>query len=97
MLNQLLSFDKMIGTTLIKVLYYIGLVGIALYAIFGFLGGLGMMTRSFGMGLGVALGSLIGAALGVLFWRFMCEIYMLFFRISDDVREIKNMKSGGGA
>lgn len=92
MINQFLSFDKLIGTTLIKVMYYIGLVGIGLYAVIAFLGGLGMMTQNFLAGLGMMLAALIGAAVGLLFWRFICEIYLLFFRISDDVRDIKNAK-----
>ena len=75
MIQRLLTFDKLIGTTLIKILYYIGLVGIGLYAIIMLLTGLGV-------------------AISLLFWRFMCELYMLFFRISDDVRELKEMKSG---
>ena len=95
MLNQFLNFDKLIGTTLIKVMYYIGLVGIPLYAIVTFLGGLGMMTQSFLGGLGMVIAALIGAVVGLLFWRFICEIYLLFFRISDDLRDIKNMKSTG--
>ena len=95
MLNQFLNFDKLNGTTLIKVMYYIGLVGIALYAIVTFLGGLGMMTQSFLGGLGMVIAALIGAVVGLLFWRFICEIYLLFFRISDDLRDIKNMKSTG--
>ena len=66
MLNQFLNFDKLIGTTLIKVMYYIGLVGIALYAIVTFLGGLGMMTQSFLGGLGMVIAALIGAVVGLL-------------------------------
>ena len=97
MINQFLSFDKLIGTTLIKIMYYVGLVGIALYAVIAFLGGLGLMTQNFAAGLGTILVAIIGAAVGLLFWRFMCEIYMLFFRISDDLRDIKNMKSGSPA
>ena len=42
----------------------------------------------------VVIAAIIGGAISLLFWRFMCELYMLFFRISDDVRELKEMKSG---
>lgn len=95
MLQRLLTFDKLIGTTLIKILYYIGLVGIALYAIVLFLTGLGVMvSQSFIGGIGMIIAAIIGGAVSLLFWRFMCELYMLFFRISDDVRELKEMKSG---
>ena len=92
MINQFLSFDKLIGTTLIKIMYYIGLVGIGLYAIIAFLGGIGLMTQNFLAGLGMMLAAIVGAAVGLLFWRFICEMYLLFFRISDDLRDIKNQK-----
>ena len=95
MLSQFLNFDKLIGTTLIKVMYFIGLAGIALYAIGTFLAGLGMMTQSFMGGLGMIIAALLGGVIGLLFWRFICEIYLLFFRISDDLRDIKNMKNPG--
>lgn len=95
MIQHLLTFDKLIGTKLIKLLYYIGLIGITLASIVSLLSGLMMMTQDFGMGLGTMLMSIIGFAIGIVFWRFICEIYMLFFRISDDLRDIKNMKTGG--
>ena len=94
MLNQFLSFDKMIGSSLIKILYYLGLLGIALGVLGGIFGGLGTMGYSFFGGLGMVIGSLIGGVLAVLFWRFMCELYMLLFRMADDLRDIKNAKAG---
>ncbi len=95
MLQRFLSFDKLMGTTLIKVLYYIGLVGIALYAVVLLLSGLGVMvSQSFLGGISMIVAAILGGAISLLFWRFMCELYMLFFRISDDVRELKEMKGG---
>ncbi len=95
MLQRFLTFDKLIGTTLIKILYYVGLVGIALYALVLVLTGLGVMvSQSFIGGIGLILAAIVGGAVSLLFWRFMCELYMLFFRISDDVRDLKEMKAG---
>ena len=94
MLEQFLNFDKLIGTKLIKLLYYIGMAGIVLFSILSLFGGLAMMTRSFAGGLGTVLLAIIGCAISLVFWRFMCEIYMLFFRISDDLRDIRNDKLG---
>lgn len=94
MLSQLLSFDKLIGTKLITILYYLGLIGIVLGLIAGVLSGLGtMVSFSFFGGIGMVIGSIIGAALGLLFWRFMCELYMLLFRMADDLRDIKAAKA----
>jgi hypothetical protein len=94
MLNQFMSFDKLIGSKLIVVIYWLGLLGIALGAIAGVFGGLAAMGSSFFGGLGAIIVALIGAVVGLLFWRFICEMYLLLFRMADDVRDIKAMKSG---
>lgn len=94
MLQQFLNFDKLIGTKLIKVLYYLGLIGIVIGAIVSIFGGLAAMRYGFLTGLGTIIGALIGFGLALVFWRFMCEIYMLFFRMSDDLRDIKNHQLG---
>ncbi|HAY06139.1 MAG TPA: hypothetical protein DCY26_05720 [Hyphomonas sp.] len=94
MANYFLNFDKLIGTKLIVILYYLGLVGIALGTIASLFGALAMMGSSFIGGLGMIVATLIAGVVGVLFWRFICELYMILFRISDDVRDIKNAKAG---
>jgi uncharacterized protein HemY len=90
MLNRFLNFDNLIGTTLIKVLYFIGLAGIAIGAVIRVFAGLGSMRYSFAMGLGSVLMALIGSVIALLFWRFICELYILFFRISEDVRILRD-------
>ena len=97
MLSNFIGFDKLMGTTLIKALYYLGLVGIILFAIGGVFAGFGSMGRSFLGGLVAIIVALLTAAVLIVFWRFMCEIYMLFFRMSDDLRDIKNHQLGRAA
>ena len=94
MVNQFLTFDKLIGSKLITILYFLGLIGIALGVIGGVFGGLAAMGSDFFTGLGMVIGVIIGGVLGVLFWRFMCELYMILFRMADDLRDIKNAKTG---
>lgn len=94
MVSQFLSFDKLIGRQLITILYYLGLIGIALGVIGGVFAGFGAMGYSFFGGLGTIVGALIAGVLSVLFWRFMCELYLLLFRMADDVRDIKAAKAG---
>ncbi|MBK8197404.1 MAG: DUF4282 domain-containing protein [Acidobacteria bacterium] len=94
MINQFLTFDKLIGSKLIKILYYLGLIGIALGVIGGIFTGFAGMGYSFFAGLGTILAALIGGVLGLVFWRFMCELYMILFRMADDLRDIKNAKLG---
>lgn len=87
--NRFLNFDKMMGTSIIKVLYYIGMVFIALGVIGSMLGALGSMGGNFFGGLIALLMAPVMGLIGLLFWRFMCEIYLLFFKISDDLSAIK--------
>jgi hypothetical protein len=94
MVNQFLSFDKLIGSKLITILYYLGLIGIALGVLAGIFGGIGSMGYSFFGGLGMIIGALIGGVVGLLFWRFLCELYLLLFRMADDLRDIKAAKTG---
>ena len=94
MLQNFIGFDKLIGTKLIKGLYYLGLIGIALFTIIAVFGGFASMGRSFLGGIGAIVAALFVALISVVFWRFMCEIYMLFFRMSDDLRDIKNHQLG---
>ena len=94
MLQQFLSFDKLIGTKLIKILYFIGLAVIVLAAIGALFAALASFKYGFGQGLMSLITAIVGTVLGLVFWRFMCEIYMLFFRMSDDLRDIKNEKLG---
>ncbi|MBA3068699.1 MAG: DUF4282 domain-containing protein [Hyphomonas sp.] len=94
MLSYFTNFDKLIGTKLIVLLYWLGLIGIALGGLGGIFGGLGSMRYGFLSGLGMVIASIVGAALAVLFWRFICEVYLLLFRMADDLRDIKTMKSG---
>jgi len=94
MFQHFLSFDKLIGTKLIKILYYLGLIGLVLSGVVGIFGGIMALGSSFMGGLGAIVGAILMTIIGIAFWRFLCEIYMLFFRMSDDLRDIKNHQLG---
>lgn len=88
-LMRFVSFEKLIGGLLIRILYYIGLVGIA-FAFLGFVfSSLQMMSWSFFQGFGMLLFSPILAGIMVLAWRFLCELYIVLFRMSEQLNEIK--------
>lgn len=94
MLGHFLSFDKLIGTKLIKFLYYLGLVVALIAGIGAILAALGTMRFGVGQGLIALVMAILGTLVGIIFWRFMCELYLLFFRMSDDLRDIKNHQLG---
>jgi hypothetical protein len=87
--NRFLSFDKLMGPALVKIVYFLGLLGIALGVIGQMLTGLGLLTRSPGPALGFIIGGPILGIVGLCFWRFVCELYIVLFRAGDDVAAIR--------
>lgn len=88
--TRMLGFEHLIGATLIKIVYWLGLIGIALYILFG-LAAASQMSRYGGSmgGLGL-LAVLLGGAFALLFWRFMCELWMVVFKIHDRLGDIRD-------
>jgi hypothetical protein len=91
--NQFLSFNKLMGQGLVKIVYFLGLILILLGVLFGIIGAFGVMTINFMQGLGMLIFAPIGGIIGVCFLRFACELYIAIFRMSDDLTAIRN----GGA
>jgi hypothetical protein len=91
-IKAFLSFDKLIGASLVKIIYFVGLALIALgCVVFAFSG--------FGLGFMQGIGSLVIAPIAfviyVLFWRFMSELWMIAFKISGDLAELKSAVARG--
>jgi Domain of unknown function (DUF4282) len=91
--SQFLSFDKLMGQSLVKIVYFLGIICIALGVLFGVLGAFGMMAIDFGSGLGMLIGAPLAGIIGICFLRFACELYIAIFRIADDISAIRG---GGG-
>ena len=84
------SFDDLIGSRLIKLLYYIGVVAIAIGVVVNIFGGLNIMRYSFGGGLGMVLLSPVGGAVALILWRFLCELYLLAYLFYGRLGEIRD-------
>lgn len=65
--GDLFKFEKMVAPVVLKVVYWLGLVGILIYLLLAIAGGLSMMEYSAATGLGTVLLAFVGAAFGVLF------------------------------
>ncbi len=87
-----LSFDKLIGTALVKFIYFVGLVLIALACIAFMFSG---FQVGFLQGIGTLVIAPIAAIIYVLFWRFMSELWMIAFKISNDLADVKKALAGG--
>jgi hypothetical protein len=88
--NKMLNFDVMIGPVLIKIMYFIGLIGIALFGIFLLFSGVMSMSYSPAYGLLMVLLSPIAVILYAVMWRFACELWILMFKVYDRLGEIKD-------
>jgi len=79
-----LSFTSFITTKLIKVLYVLGIVGAALWA----LGMAGTGVLQGGFSLILVLISPVLFLIGVIYMRVMMELIMVLFRAAENVTEI---------
>lgn len=90
--SRFFTFDKLIATGLIKLIYWVGLalIGLSvLTAVFGgFMGG-------FGAGIKALIIAPIGGLITVLFWRFMTEMSLVIFGIYDRLGNIQKAVGGG--
>ena len=89
-LSDLGNFEKLIAPKVLKIVYWLGLAGIAAMCLISFVGSLAMLQYSAATALGTMLLSAIGLAFGVLFWRILIEVYMVFFGIYERLGEIKD-------
>jgi len=88
--SRLLTFDKLIGSALVKVVYYIGLVAIGLWVLVALVGSLGAAAYSPGAGIGGLLLTIVGGLFAIVFWRFSCELWLIIFQIHDRIGEVRD-------
>ncbi len=78
-MNEYLTFDKFITPIIIQILFWLGLAGIVIMALFLIVSG-------------VPSGGLMGILyllLGPIFWRVYMEIVLVLFKIHEELRMIR--------
>jgi hypothetical protein len=83
--SELFQFDRLMGKSLIKIVYFLGLVGIAVWALVALAAGLGAAAYDSG---GAVVGIFAAAMIlvfGTLFWRLSCELWIVLFKIYDEL------------
>jgi hypothetical protein len=93
--SRFLNFDKLIATGLIKFLYWIGLIGVGIYFIIALFGAFSAFQLGFAQGIGALVLAPITAIIGLIFWRFICEVYLVIFGIYDRLGNIQKAVGGG--
>lgn len=90
-MRRFLSFDQLIGPFLVKLVYYVGAIAIVFAAGFGVLMGLlAIFSGNFGSGIVQLIAVPAVGAVGLVYWRFVCELFMLAFLAYDRMGEIRN-------
>ncbi len=89
------GFDHLIGSMLIKIVYYIGLVGILLFTLMAMFGGgvMGAFGGEYGGGGPGFLMIIIAPIMGLIylvFWRFICEMWLLMYLMYNRMGEIRD-------
>lgn len=83
-LKKAINFDAMITPFIIKIVFWIGVIGCVI-------GGIGMLFT----GVGVVNG-LLCIFLGPLAVRIYCELMMVIFKILETLKQITQRQSGAG-
>jgi hypothetical protein len=94
LLWDLLTFDRLVTGPVIHLIYWAGLGVISLVAFSSVGAAVGVALRETSilgklLALPVAVAGLLVAGALVLLWRAFCEFYVAIFRISDDLRALR--------
>ncbi|HSG25914.1 MAG TPA: DUF4282 domain-containing protein [Anaerolineales bacterium] len=90
--RSFLNFERMITPVIITILFWIGLIIVAISALVVFFGGIigGLNGDGFGSVLGGLFGGPLVFILGGLMVRIYSELLILAFRINETLTDIKN-------
>ena len=80
-MGDFLSFRKMITPVIIQIIFWIGVAA-------AIIGGIVVLVAADEAGTRVL--GLLYMILGPLYWRVVCEIVILFFRMNETLTDIKN-------
>lgn len=91
---DLLTFDRLVTGPVIHLIYWAGLGVVALFAFSVVGAAVGLALKEPGIGslllaFPVLIAGLLVAGALVLLWRAFCEFYVAIFRISEDLRALR--------
>ncbi|MFK2827105.1 DUF4282 domain-containing protein [Bacillus sp. B190/17] len=88
-MDRFLSFDKMVTPTIIKIIFWVGVVMSVLSGIGTIAAGI---SSPYGSGLGVIMG-LLTLVIGPLLVRVYCELLIIFFKMHESLKRIETQLS----
>jgi hypothetical protein len=89
-----LSFDRILAGDSLKLVYWIGLGLIALFAFASLGASIGIVLNDLSLrgilfGIPALIGGLLITVALVIIWRLICEFIAVIFRISEDLRALR--------
>jgi hypothetical protein len=94
---DLLTFERLLTGSVIHIIYWCGLAGIALIGFAAIGAAVGLSVRGEGVEKLIALPALVIGGLIVialaLVWRAMCEFFVAVFRISEDLHALRQSQN----
>lgn len=97
-LQRFLGFDRLLGPILVKIVYYVGAAGIVIVAGVGLITGLlALAGGNFGQALMQIVAVPVVAGVGLVYWRFICELFMLAFLAYERLGQVRDAILGATA
>ncbi|MBX9745558.1 MAG: DUF4282 domain-containing protein [Hyphomonadaceae bacterium] len=90
-IQRFLGFERLLGPGLVKLVYYVGAGAIVLFAVGALLTAVfSLAGGNFGTGAMQLLAVPAVAAVAFIYWRFLCELFMLAFLAYERLGEIRD-------
>lgn len=89
--RRFITFDELIGPVLVKIIYWVGAGGIVCGIGLGMLMGvLSLAGGNFGGGFVQMIAVPAVGLVALVYWRFLCELFMLAFRTYERLGEVRD-------
>ena len=89
---RFLGFDRLIGPLLVKIVYYVGAAGILVsVAMTVFFALIAFAGQNWGAGFMQLVAGPVVGAVALVYWRFVCELFMLAFLAYDRMGEVRDL------
>ncbi len=94
-LKRFWSFDRLLGVDLVKLIYYFGLAAIVVGIAVGMMLGVVTMTSAdLGQGFVQLVAFPVVGAVVIVYWRFLCEFFMVVFQMNDRLGDLRDTVMG---
>lgn len=99
-IQRFFGFDRLLGPVLVKIVYYVGAAGIVMAVGAGLISAiLAIAGGDIGQALMQMLAVPVVGAVVLVYWRFLCELFMLAFLAYERLGQVRDaiVHATGGA